>query len=99
MEWRKIVLSSRQVVTAEIQRIQNLFETLYLEAGSPEDMALFSSITPKRPEDCVTLYFSPGSRQFAAVIFYVYSAQPCPKPQITEVAKLVGCEDAWSLLE
>lgn len=97
MAWYEIVLSREQLSEGISEKIQNEFETLFIKAGTPSEMALFcDSFTVPQ----FSMYFSPVAVQYASDLISTYSGDPCEKPEASQVTLLVGDRNsAWDLLE
>jgi len=91
MSWHKVTMSVDQVVNREHSRLQEQFEALFVAAGAPQDMALFSATLAGNTE--LNIYFSPGSVRHVQAIIDHYGGSSCEKP--SEIpALLVGHADA-----
>ncbi|WP_043110146.1 hypothetical protein [Polycyclovorans algicola] len=76
-------------------KIQEAFMPVYIAAGQPQDMAVFSSSrwgeTPDgRSTKLHTVYFSPA----AALLAKSFGAIPCAKPSPIGIGLLVGPQEA-----
>jgi len=91
MTWHKVTLSVDQVVNQEHSNIQDQFDALFIAAGAPKDMALFSSSLTGKDE--LHMYFSPSSVAYANSIISLHGGAPCDKPTEKPVL-LVGHADA-----
>jgi hypothetical protein len=106
MSWYSIVLSTSRVAEGELDTLQRDFASLFLAAGSPKEMALFSG---KFSREGSILYLSPGSQPYASDLISAYGGVPCEKPPPPDfdasvspaemTALLVGRTDAWDLLK
>jgi hypothetical protein len=74
--------------------IQKAFLPLFVAAGQPDDMAVFSVFDVH--SSCVTLYFSPA----AATLAQMFGAVACdaPSPYSRDFGMLVGEHGAWEAL-
>ena len=97
MSWYEVILSREQLTEGISEKIQSDFETLFIKAGTPPEMALFcDSFTVPQ----FSMYFSPGAVQHASDLIATYSGDFCEKPDANEVTLLAGDKNtAWDLLE
>lgn len=80
---------------SKTDQIKDLFDPLFVLAGRPMDMAVFTRHESEGRLHCeVIAYFSPA----AATVAHVLHAQPCDKPQRGELDLLAGERDCWSVL-
>ena len=97
MSWYEVILSREQLTEGISEKIQSDFETLFVKAGAPPEMALFCDSFPV-PQ--FSMYFSPVAVQHASDLIATYSGDACEKPDASEVTLLVGDKNsAWDLLE
>lgn len=93
MPWYKVVMSSIEVAKGKHSELQKAFEALFMAAGAPKEMALFSSGLAGR--DNLEIYFSPGSIEYARILLELYQGQSCERPtEGKKPALLVGHADA-----
>lgn len=97
VSWFKVSLTSNQVASGEINKIQHEFDNLYHAAGRPKDMALFSATLPVSKDDFAVLYFSPVSLSVATSLISKYSGTACEAPK-KGFALLAGNKSALNLL-
>jgi hypothetical protein len=109
MEWMKIVVSKDDIAVGRMSEIQNAFDTLFMAAGSPEDVAMFgrSRFDVASEEeagngnddggDHEVLCFSPAATQLARNMILRYDGRPCNQPGRS--ALLVGHQTALRLLK
>ena len=89
--WRAKALGNGAAALAPSRRIQQMFAPLFVAAGRPAGMAVFSHCD--RRSNAVTAYFSPAAARLAA--FFV--AQPCAKPGGEGIGLLVGDARCWEI--
>jgi hypothetical protein len=82
---------SRALGEAAAARVQQMFLPMFLAAGRPPRMAVFSRYD--RRANLVTAYFSPGATALAAF----FEAQPCAKPRGEGIGLLVGDPRCWEI--
>ncbi len=95
MSWHKVTLSTEQVENQEYLNIQRQFNALFIAAGAPKDMALFSGNLLGQDER--HMYFPPGSLPYANSIISLYGGVECDKP-IEKPTLLVGQAKATDLM-
>ena len=81
----------RALGEAAAARVQQMFRPMFLAAGRPLRMAVFSRYD--RRAHVVTAYFSPGTTALAAF----FDAQPCVKPRGDGIGLLVGDARCWEI--
>lgn len=75
--------------------IENAFLPLFLAAGNPPDMAVFTRYDSEGRLQCeVTAFFSPAAAEVATLL----DAQPCAKPPREGLILLAGAERCWGAL-
>ena len=80
------------IPTAEIEQ---LFVPLFMAAGKPSDMAVFTRAESAGRLHCeVIAYFSPAAREIAKA----FDAQSCQKPERAGLGLLAGDPRCWSVL-
>ena len=87
MSWHKVFLSVDQILARVQFQLQDQFEVLFMIAGRPKDMALFSG---PMTDDGVALYFSPGAAKYAQGLIEQYNGSKCEKPTGPDIALEVG---------
>lgn len=76
-------------------QIKDSFRPLFVLAGRPMDMAVFTRHESEGRLQCeVVAYFSPA----AATVAHVLHARPCQKPSRSELDLLAGEPDCWAAL-
>ncbi|MFZ2388322.1 MAG: hypothetical protein WAW69_11030 [Polaromonas sp.] len=76
-------------------QIKDSFRPLFVLAGRPVDMAVFTRHESEGRLHCeVVAYFSPA----AATVAHVLHARPCEKPSRSELDLLAGEPDCWAAL-
>ena len=68
-----------------------MFPSLFVAAGQPTAMAVFSRYD--RSTDEMTAYFSPAACELAAL----FGAKPCGKPPGDGIGLLVGAARSWGI--
>ena len=91
MKWQKVVLNRKKVVQGDLKGIQSQFEELFSKYQAPQGMALFSRSLSIGD---IELYFSPGSSEYALGLIDQYNGVECEKPDINDLALLVGHADS-----
>lgn len=80
---------------SKTDQIKDLFQPLFVLAGRPLDMAVFTRHESEGRLHCeVIAYFSPA----AATVAHVLNAQPCDKPYRGELDLLAGESACWPVL-
>lgn len=80
---------------SKTDQIKDLFQPLFVLAGRPMDMAVFTRHESEGRLHCeVIAYFSPA----AATVAHVLNAQPCGKPCRGELDLLAGESACWPVL-
>ena len=80
---------------SKTDQIKDLFEPLFVLAGRPPEMAVFTRHESEGRLHCeVIAYFSPS----AATVAHVLHAQPCDKPCRGELDLLAGEPQCWPIL-
>jgi len=75
--------------------IEKAFLQLFLAAGRPLNMAVFTRLESEGRLHCeVMAYFSPGAKDVAKAV----GAQPCEKSSRVGLGLLAGDELSWSVL-
>jgi hypothetical protein len=82
---------SKALGDAAAARIQQMFRPMFLAAGRPAGMAVFSRYD--RRANTVTAYFSPGAARLANF----FDAVPCTKPRGEGIGLLVGDPRCWEI--
>lgn len=95
MNWKKVSISSKDVISGKHVQLQNLYEEVFLATKAPRDAAVFEN-SPTYDE-CV-YYFSPGAVAIFDSILRAYEAVPCAAPPRAETSLIVGHSDAWDML-
>ncbi len=93
--WHSIELGDGMFAVAPMDEIKAAFQRSFNEAGKPTNMAVFTRYESEGRLHCeVIAYFSPATRSIAQA----FDAQPCEKPERTELGLLAGDAQAWSIL-
>lgn len=96
MKWVKIHLTLDQVKNGVHVGTQNEFAARWRAERAPKDAAMFDSAPLELAGK--TLYFSPGSIRFLQDIIDGYAGAEIERPDVTEVALLVGHADVFHAL-
>lgn len=82
---------SKALGDAASARIQQMFRPMFMAAGRPARMAVFSRYD--RQTNCITAYFSPATVKLAEF----FDAKPCAKPPSQGIGLLVGDARSWEI--
>ena len=94
-EWYSISLGDGIISAVPTMQIEEAFLQLFIAAGSPPEMAVFTRPESEGRLHCeVMAYFSPAAREVAIA----FEAEPCKKPARAGLGLLAGDESAWSTL-
>lgn len=78
-----------------LDEIKAAFRPLFVAAGEPSDMAVFTRLESEGRLHCeVIAYFTPAASELAAA----FEAQPCDKPARGGLGLLTGHEASLSVL-
>ncbi len=98
MPWTKIMLSTEQVKSGEIKRLQAKFRDIFNEAGMPTDMAMFAG----QPSDSgyYPFYLTPACARASEALSSEYAGVACDRPKKTslEPTMVIGFNRGWDLL-
>ena len=89
--WFSLDLGDGVAAYAPTRQIQDSFMSMFMTAGGPVAMALFSRYDLNR--NVVTVYFSPVASQVATL----FAAKPCEKPHREDLGLLAGDQRCWNL--
>ena len=93
--WSSKNLGDAMLADEQRLRLEELFLSAYVKAGSPKEMALFIRHESDGRLHCeVKVYFSPASSLVARQI----GAKPCERPSSDGLGLLAGSKDAWLTL-
>lgn len=93
--WYSLSLGDGMMAPEPSAEIQEYFQQLFTQAGSPPEMAVFTRAESEGRLHCeVIAYFSPAARDVAKA----FDAEPCAKPERTGLGLIAGEERAWSVL-
>ncbi len=93
--WYSIALGDGITAATPSDEVKEAFLKLFLAAGKPSDMAVFTRYESEGRLQCeVIAYFSPAARGVAKA----FEARPCEKPMRSGLALLAGEERAWFAL-
>jgi hypothetical protein len=96
--WHKITLTRDQIAHLEGNRLMQHFGDLNLNAGGPNDSALFSALMPGSQWN-VAYYFSPKASVIGAALIQKYRGFTCEAPDRDSVSLVHGRDPvAWELL-
>lgn len=93
--WYSISLGDGMMAPEPSVEVQEVFQRLFLDAGGPADMAVFTRAESEGRLHCeVMAYFSPAAVDVAKA----FDAGPCSKPERTGLGLLAGDERSWAVL-
>jgi len=87
--WFSKALGDGVEAYAPSTRILDAFESVYMAADQPPNMAVFSRY--ELPSNIVMVYFTPE----AANLALTHGATPCEKPSSEGIGLLAGDYNAW----
>jgi hypothetical protein len=87
MPWYQVRLSIDDLATGKQIRLQNAFETLFLDMHTPTGAAMFGNLDVK---DDYSYYFSPQCAVFFAAVLSSFGAAECAPPSRQSAVFLVG---------
>jgi hypothetical protein len=94
--WFKVSLSRAEVVEGHVDRIEDAFAELLIDAGAPPGAAMFGAVND---DGAVELYFSPPASEVAQALLRDNGAAPClPPVNEGDITLLVGDKDDQRLL-
>lgn len=97
MAWNKIMLTVKQIEEQHaLEKLEKQFEQLFIKAGYPDDMALFSD--NDYADGSINIYFTPGCNPHCARLIALYKGQECEQPALGQVFLLDGNDEAMELL-
>jgi len=89
--WFAVALGDGIEAYEPSQKIQEIFTPVFVAAGLPFDMAVFSRYD--LDENIVTAYFSPSAHAIAKL----FNATLCEKPSRPDLTLLVGDVRCWDI--
>jgi hypothetical protein len=93
--WYSKELGDGIMATMPSNEIEEVFLQMFLAAGKPLNMAVFTRLESEGRLHCeVVAYFSPAAQDVAKLL----DAQPCEKPARTGLGLLAGDESSWAVL-
>jgi hypothetical protein len=93
--WFSITLGDGLTAEMPCRDIETAFLALFIKAGKPCDMAVFTRYDSAAHVHCeVTAYFSPAAAELAEM----FDAQPCAKPTAEGLDLLAGDKNCWLVL-
>jgi hypothetical protein len=93
--WYSKELGDGVMATMPADEIKEAFQQLFLAAGKPLDMAVFTRLESEGRLHCeMTAYFSPAAKDIALA----FDAEPCQKPSRAGLGLLAGDKLSWSEL-
>ena len=93
--WFSKNLGDAMLACEPLGQLEERFLSVYAEAGSPDDMAVFIRHESEGRLHCeVKVYFSPAS----VVVAREVGAKPCQRPSPDNLGLLAGSGDSWSRL-
>lgn len=97
MAWNKVSLTVEQIEQQHaLEKLEKQFEQLFIKAGGPDDMALFSD--NDYSDGKINIYFTPGCNPHCAGLISLYAGEECDPPTLGRVFLLDGNEEAMDLL-
>jgi len=97
MAWNKVLLTNKQIEEQHaLEKLEKQFEKLFIKAGGPEDMALFSD--NEYSDGRIHIYFTPGCNPHCADLISRYAGEECDPPILGQVFLLDGNDEAMDLL-
>ncbi len=100
MSWYRVTITDKQVVDAEIAKLQTLFDSAWLALGAPDDLAIFDGGLDL--SGACNIYFTPDCGTYPTIraIIDTYGATPCNEPtrsEERELHRLAGGEnEKWT---
>lgn len=93
--WFTKNLGDAMLAWESLDQIEELFLSVYGNAASPNDVAVFIRHESEGRLHCdVQAYFSPNS----VVVAREVDADPCERPSLDGLSLFVGSEDSWLAL-
>ena len=93
--WYSKELGDAIMASLPSDEIEAAFQQLYIDAGRPLNMAVFTRQESEGRLHCeVTAYFSPAAVDVAKA----FGGQPCEKPALSGLGLLAGDTLSWSVL-
>lgn len=97
MAWHKVQFTFEQIEQERaLLELGKKFETIYIKADGPSDMALFSD--NEYQDNQINIYFSPGCSPACDHLIAEYNGQECEAPDVEHVTIVTGNDDAEDLL-
>lgn len=97
MTWNRVLLTTNQIEQQHaLEKLEKSFEKLFIKAGGPEDMALFSD--NDYLDNKIHIYFTPGCNPHCASLISQYGGEECDPPSLGQVFLLDGNDEAMDLL-
>ena len=93
--WYSMSLGDGMMAAVPSAEIEERFKMLFIAAGRPVDMAVFTRSESEGRLHCeVIAYFSPAASEVAQAV----DAEPCDEPARTGLGLLAGDPGCWSML-
>jgi hypothetical protein len=93
--WYSVSLGDGIMAVTPSSEIEAIFAQLFVAAGRPPDMAVFTRPESEGRLHCeVIAYFSPAAQGVAKA----FDADPCERPSISGLGLLAGDSACWSVL-
>lgn len=93
--WSSLSLGDGIWAYSHIDQVRDTFGPLFVLAGAPLDMAVFTRYESEGRLQCeVIAYFSPA----AATVAHIFNALPCEKPHRDNLDLLGGDAGCWPVL-
>jgi len=97
MPWNRVTFTNKQIEENDILHdMEDQFETIFMEAEGPSDMAIFSD--NDYTGGTISFYFTPGCEPSCENMIIYYDGEECEPPDIEDVFLLAGNDDALDLL-
>lgn len=97
MPWHKVQFTYEQIEQERaLLELGKKFESIYIKADGPSDMALFSD--NEYQDNRINIYFSPGCSPACDHLIGEYNGQECEAPDVERVTIVTGNDDAEDLL-
>ena len=97
MPWHKVQFTFEQIEQERaLLELGKKFESIYITADGPSDMALFSD--NEYQDNIINIYFSPGCSPACDHLIAEHNGQECEAPDVEHVTIVTGNDDAEDLL-
>lgn len=90
--WYSLSLGDAMMAHQPSEQIREAFEKFVSKNGSSSDLAIFTRNESEGRLHCeVIAYFSPA----VSVLAIRFDAEPCPRPERSELTLLAGNDQSW----